>query len=109
MIDDARHARLSEAVPCRIVFVAAALGRVVVDGVDRSGTPFAIDALLPWSAWGVAAFGALDRWAVQGCEIEVAFRDGPNGPQARLQHGATRVLLDLRSCRDLPTPAAIVA
>jgi hypothetical protein len=83
---------------CRIVFVEATGGLVVIDAVGEDGAPIPVVAQLPFAAWAFAAYAALEKWCARADEVELEWvprRSGP--PRVRLTTDDTFVLLDLVS------------
>jgi hypothetical protein len=77
-----------------VVFVSFEAGRVVIDLVTKESV-VALEAVLPYASWAVAASAMLDRWAQEGAEVELTFLRSSGGSRAQLKVGTSLVLLDL--------------
>jgi hypothetical protein len=88
------HSSARRSVSARVVFVSFEAGRVVIDLVTKESV-VALEAVLPYASWAVAASAMLDRWAQEGAEVELAFLRSSGGSRAQLKVGTSLVLLDL--------------
>ena len=91
----------------RIAFATFLPGGVVIDGVldsdvvDRTEGIISLRAVLPYSAWAVAAGGLIQTWSANDTPVELRFRYSQGDQQVRISDGRSLVLLDLLSTPDL--------
>lgn len=96
----------------RIAFATFLPGGVIIDGVldsdvpdrteqDRTHGIISLRAVLPYSAWAVAAGGLIQTWAAKDTPVELRFRYSQGDQQVRISDGRSLVLLDLLSTPDM--------
>jgi len=91
----------------RIAFATFRPGAVTIDGVlEPEASPqvdgvFSLEAVLPYSAWAVAAAGLVDTWAGDDAPVELRFRYSRQRKQVRISDGRSFVVFDLQSAPSL--------